>query len=655
MARKEKKYEEPERTREAKRGRVEGLSAIVRITEEVNVEQDHYANIKSINFNGALNVENPSTVDRLWDIKIAFADAEGISLDSNEIVIQELGVKEDDNTDTREFEITGEAQNLLLVKEYVSSMSDADSILNARDIETDLLTLKGEGGDADVEDEEYDVASEGSLESFGISINKVNPITFAIGVYSLFEKPITEVVVTKNIPGEFENVRIGKSSIGRAKQEGDQIIWTIDELAPKRTALLKFTADLLIETKDAVKTGTIDLTYKAASSFTGGLEITETEGMTNNKHYMDLVERDEEPGVWDCNLVFENPSEFKIDLYQVDVSARDEPDSKFVELDEPTPILAAKSQWNSPEFQYESDEYPTFNREINFRIFAEMEADVSSTIAIEDVELVLASIGGKVTLEEPEIVVPTDEENVIALPSYKDNEIPTILKYVNDGSAPLDEVKVTQKGFDDKFRPPQPDEIEVLRDGKPVDVLPENITVTDDSVEVLLPDLRDSPEGMLESDSVIEVKYPVHAVSPPADTEFVTDVVYNGNTYPLGPELEYIPAPEEIPVIKVVHVRRKYRVGKRINPIGAFGQYQIEIIYENLGNMPLKDYILVDKVPDNFKYSGFSLKPEITDEHGSDTLKWEIEELAEGDKLEITYEIKGAGAYNPSDAQLMPA
>ena len=313
------------------------------------------------------------------------------------------------------------------------------------------------------------------------------------------------------------------------------------------------------------------------------------------------------------------------------------------------------AQWNSPEWVYESDEYPLFNREINFKIFAEMEADVSSTIAIEDVELVLASIGGEVTLEEPEIVVPTDEENVIALPSYKDNEIPTILKYVNDGSAPLDEVKLTQKGFDDKFRPPQPDEIEVLIDGKPVDVPPENITVTDDSVEVLLPDLKDSPEGMLEPDSVVEVKYPVHADSPPADTEFVTDVVYNGNTYPLGPELEYIPAPEEIPVIKVVHVRRNYRIGKRIIPIGAFGQYQIEIIYENLGNMPLKDYIIVDKVPDKFKYSAFSIKPEITDEHGSDTLKWEVEELAEGDKLEITYEIKGSGAYNPSDAQLMPA
>ena len=69
--------------------------------------------------------------------------------------------------------------------------------------------------------------------------------------------------------------------------------------------------------------------------------------------------------------------------------------------------------------------------------------------------------------------------------------------------------------------------------------------------------------------------------------------------------------------------------------------------------MPLKDYTIVDKVPDNFKYGEFSLEPEITDEKGSDTLKWLIEELPEGDRLEITYEINGTGEYRPSDAQLL--
>ena len=729
MARKKKKHEEKQKSREitgevvVKDREIEGLSAIVRIAEEVIVEQDHDSNIKSIGFNGKLSVENPSTVDRLWDINITFKDIEGISLESNEIKIQELGITEDDNIDSREFQITGEARNLLLVKEYVNTMPDADDILNLNDIENDLLKLKDEitgvaaekieleeeieeeeeeyeeeieedeeeeeeeidyeswtvaelreycdendieippGAkkaeiielirEAEESEEDYDVAAEYNLESFGISINKTNTVYFAIGMYSFFEREISDVSVIKKIPGEFEKVRVIDVSVGNAEVEGDQINWKISELDPEITALLKFRADILVDTKDAVKTGTIDVSYIGSSSFTGGLEIENFDGLTNNKHYIDIIERDEEPGVWDCNLVFENPSEFKIDLFNIDAYAPEDPDTKFIDLGEVTPKLPAGALWNSPPWQYESDEYPSFRKEINFRVFSEMQADVKGTIAIEDVELVLASITGEVILEEPELAIPTEEENVIVLPSYKDNDIPTTLKYVNDGSAPLNEVKLTQTGFDDKFRPPRPDEVEVFIDGKPIEIDPENIIIDDDSVQVILPDLKDSPTGMLEADSVVEVKYPIHAESPPEDAEFTTDVVYNGNTYPLGTELEYIPVPEEIPVIKVVHVRRKYRLGKKIIPIGELGTYQIVLEYENLGNMPLKDYTIVDKVPDNFKYGEFSLEPEITDEKGSDTLKWLIEELPEGDRLEITYEINGTGEYRPSDAQLL--
>jgi len=533
MARKKKKHEEKQKSREitgevvVKDREIEGLSAIVRIAEEVIVEQDHDSNIKSIGFNGKLSVENPSTVDRLWDINITFKDIEGISLESNEIKIQELGITEDDNIDSREFQITGEARNLLLVKEYVNTMPDADDILNLNDIENDLLKLKDEitgvaaekieleeeieeeeeeyeeeieedeeeeeeeidyeswtvaelreycdendieippGAkkaeiielirEAEESEEDYDVAAEYNLESFGISINKTNTVYFAIGMYSFFEREISDVSVIKKIPGEFEKVRVIDVSVGNAEVEGDQINWKISELDPEITALLKFRADILVDTKDAVKTGTIDVSYIGSSSFTGGLEIENFDGLTNNKHYIDIIERDEEPGVWDCNLVFENPSEFKIDLFNIDAYAPEDPDTKFIDLGEVTPKLPAGALWNSPPWQYESDEYPSFRKEINFRVFSEMQADVKGTIAIEDVELVLASITGEVILEEPELAIPTEEENVIVLPSYKDNDIPTTLKYVNDGSAPLNEVKLTQTGFDDKFRPPKPD------------------------------------------------------------------------------------------------------------------------------------------------------------------------------------------------------
>lgn len=644
-----------------KGGNQEGLSAIVRITEEVKVEQDHDANITSIGFNGSLSVENPSTVDRLWDIGVTFKDVDAINLESNEILIKELGVTEDDNVEAQEFQLSGDINNLLLIKEYINTLPEADNILNRNDIESDLLTLKGKESDVDAgsvevdddDDDEYDASAEYSLESYGISINQLNTVSFVIALHSLFDKPITDVVITKHISDAFENIKILDSSIGKAELESDKLVWSIDELDPENTVIVNFRADITVDSKEAVKTGIIEVSYKAASSFSGGLEIETFDAYTNNKHFVDIIERDEEPGVWDCNLVFENPSEFTIEVFNIDAYPAEDEDSKFIVIDEDSfPILPAGAEWHSDIWQYENDDYPSFRKQIDFRVLAKMMTDVNSSMIIDDVELMLSSITGEVTLEQPEVVgIPLEEDKII-LPSYKENEIPTTLKYVNDGSGPLNDVKLSQKGFDDNFKPPTPDEVQLFVNGKEVPLDPDEVIIDDDSITVDLKDLKDKPQGMLEPDSVIEVKYPIHVDSPPKDVEFVTDVVYNGNTFPLGPELEYIPDPAEIPVILVVHIRRKYRILKDIAGIKSLGNYQITLSYTNLGTFPLHNFALIDKVPDNFEYGEFSAEPEITDEVGSDTLKWEVELLEVDDKIEITYEINGSGEYRPSDAQL---
>ena len=69
--------------------------------------------------------------------------------------------------------------------------------------------------------------------------------------------------------------------------------------------------------------------------------------------------------------------------------------------------------------------------------------------------------------------------------------------------------------------------------------------------------------------------------------------------------------------------------------------------------MPIQNVELIDKVLDNFNYSDFSLEPsKIIDEAEVDILKWAIESVDAGQKLEITYTIEGEGEYNPKDAQM---
>jgi len=59
-----------------KDGNREGLTGLVKIIENIDVELDHDANIESMNFQGKLSVENQSKKDRLWDIDLTLKNIE---------------------------------------------------------------------------------------------------------------------------------------------------------------------------------------------------------------------------------------------------------------------------------------------------------------------------------------------------------------------------------------------------------------------------------------------------------------------------------------------------------------------------------------------------------------------------------------------------
>ncbi len=657
-----------------KDGNREGLLAQVKIIEEVSVEQDHYASLESIGFNGKLNVENPSSKDRLWDIDIKLKNIESTNLKSDEISIRELGVDEDDNVDSREFEITGEAKNLLLIKEFINTLPNADDILNISDIETELLKIRDKTSEdvkitkketysedeeeEEEEDEDYDAgAEEYSLESYGISIDKENTVTFAIAMRSLFEKPLANVKVTKTILNEFDKPRIVDTTIGKADQEGDTIVWTIDRLEPETTALLKFTCTITVNDIDARKTGPIEVEYQAASSFAGGMEIDQFDAYTRNRFYVEKVERDEEPGVWDCKLVFANTSEFILGLFNADVYATDDASTKFVDIDpEEVPRLPAGAEWHSTKWQYESDDFPQFRKKIEFRVVPDFQTIVNGAISIGEVELAIASITGSVVYSLKEEIPEREEEAeeveeapLIIVPTFKEQNVWASLKMANNGSAPLNEVSIVQQFFTDEFQPPNSDEIKLIWNGGEVELDSSAVSTGGNELRIELTDLKDSSTGMLDPEGEIEFQYPIHSINPAVESRFESEIVYVANTFPQSEELEFRPV---VPIIEAVHIRRKFRVGKEVVPISSLGDYQIILYVENISESPLENFVLLDKVPDNFEYGDYSVEPEITDEVGSDTLKWELDPLEEGDKLEITYEIHGKGDYKPSDAQV---
>ncbi|TXT63114.1 MAG: hypothetical protein BAJALOKI3v1_430010 [Promethearchaeota archaeon] len=674
-----------------KDGNRQGLLALVKIIEEVNVEQNHEADIESIKFNGKLNVENPSKNDRIWDIDLKLKNIDSTDLESEEIDIVELGTDDDNSIDSRDFKLTGEVKNQLIVKEYINTLPNADEILNPKDIRNDFERIQAKSTDADsvetlddeeelieefevdLEDEEEDEeeddeifgnggtdVEEYSLESYAIPIDKENRVMFAIAMKSLFKKPIKKVTITKKIPPDFSNISIIDNTLGRAERDGDKIVWTIDSLKPENIEILKFTANVLARTIDSKKTGKIEATYEGTSSFAEGLEVDKFDAYTRNKFYVETIERDEEPEVWDCKLVFENTSDFILHLLNADVYSPEDEDKKLVDVDpKDVPALPSGAKWFSEPWEYESAEIPEFRKKLEFRVMPDFQTIVNGTIAISDVELSVASIKGAVVYslkdefpdkirEEASSGVSTDLE-VINVPTFRKKDVFASLSIHNNGSAPLNKITISQSRFTDEFQPPESDEVKVLWDDDEIDISPDAISVRNDVLEISFEDLRDANTGMFEPDSVLEIQYPIHCVKPTKDARFESDITYRANTYPLSQELEFMP---DVPVIEALHLRRKFRIGKEVIPVGGLGDYKIILTVENIGEMTLESLVLMDKVPDSFEYGDYSMEPEITDEVGEDTLKWTIDTLESGEKLEVSYEISGKGEYHPSEAQL---
>ncbi|MHA1487031.1 MAG: hypothetical protein ACTSSC_07635, partial [Promethearchaeota archaeon] len=551
------------------------------------------------------------------------------------------GTDKDTNAYTEDFVIKEEIKNLLLVQEYVNTLPDADNVLNLRDIETNLLKAKDktskagakvkervapveeeEEEDEEEEEEEEDeeeqqedetledggTASDGfSLQAFGISIDKENTVTFAIAMRNLFAKAIKNVKVVKNIPGDFSNPVVSNTTEGRAEVEGNTIVWNIEKLMPETTVLMKFTCSILVTDITKRKTGTIDVTYEASSSFAEGLDIDKYDAYTRNKFYVDTVERDEEPGVWDCKLVFENPSEFIIQLFNADVYSPEDESVKYVDIDpSDVPFLPAGAQWHSKKWKFESEEYPAFRKKLEFRVMPDFQ-------------------------------------------TYKEKDVIATLKMINNGSAPLNEITIVHQYFNDEYQPPKADEIKVLWDRKEIELDPRSVNLDGNVFKISLKDLRNTSNGLFMPESSLEFQYPIHCINPAQDSKFESEITYFTNTFPVSQELEFKP---EVPVIEALHLRRRFRIGKEVLPIGDLGNYEIILTLENIGTAPLQKIVLMDKVPDSFEYSDFSMKPDITDEVGQDTLKWTIDKLMAEENIEITYKISGTGAYSPSDAQL---
>lgn len=591
----------------------EGKVVPVALKEELKLYLEHDGtpnSDKPAETKGVFMVSNESSKDRLWDIDIKLKDIESTNLEEEDFYIRELPAGEVDET---EYEIEVEGQNVMEVSEFISTLNDPE------------------------------------IESYALVLNADNEIYCSINLKNTSEETISGIELKKMIPEDYDDVDIIGTSLGEADYDTEEdraILWKIDSMEGETEAKLELKLTVTIEDIESkVRSGEIMVSYDAPFSLSG-ISVDKFDAYTNNSFYIIQSELDEKPDVFDCQFVFENKSEFMIQLVNADVYDPEDSDVKYVDIDAgEIPPLPEGAQWLSNRWDYESEEGvdPQFRNKVEFFVVADHQISTTGVLEIADVELAVAGISGEVTY------------NVSRLPSFKISPFSVTMKAENTGGADLNEITLTEN-IEAGYKPPEKDEIVVTLNGNEIEVSDDAIIIEPDdqaediahTVSIKLENLRDTPIEAFRPGDTLVATHPITAWKPAKESYYQSDVGYSANTYPAGKALEVIPENADVE-IEVVHIRKRFIKGKEITALAEAGEYEITLYVENKGEYDLENYEVVDKIPEDFEYYDVTEDPEVESVEGMDILKWTIDSIAPGDRSEIRYKLRGEG--KPSDAQ----
>lgn len=601
-----------------KDGKTDALLVPIVVQESVQSHFDHTGKeVEDRVLSGNFKVKNPSTKDRLWDLEVTLKNIGDTSIDDAKVALQELDEGQEQET---KYTITKkDLPQHLEIKEFISTLNDP------------------------------------AIESYALKLGEDQPIYFKIIAKNISDAQLTNIQINKDINQGFSNLEIVGTSSGEAKKNEDILAWTVQTLEAGAEATLEFRLTAHVDDMSVkVQSGIIKVNYTGSSSLSG-VGIEKFSAYSNNRFFIEFAELEQEPDKFNCQLVFQNSSEFYEKLIDADVYDPEDDSKKYVDID-PTeiPELPAGAEWASIVWQYTTPEpqtEPQFRKKCDFFVMADNQISTMGLITIDQVEMAVASIDGKLAYD------------VTQLPSFRDTTFHVTHKLFNTGAAVLNEASFREI-IPAHFAPPDPKEMKLTlsREGAEdkVDIPRDAMTIEPDdqdetsshTVTLALKDLiADKDIEGFKPDDMFTLWYPIMAVRPDATVVFNPDVLYQANTLPAGKPLEIRITGEAAITIPVMHVRRKYQKGKEIHHGATDGSYEIILFLKNTGQFNLENITVEDMVPENFEYSDMSIEPSIKHVEGEDVLTWKVDALAPDQEWNVTFKINGSGEYKPKDAQ----
>ncbi|MHA1276190.1 MAG: hypothetical protein ACTSQI_00770 [Candidatus Helarchaeota archaeon] len=588
---------------------------LVQMSEEAEFTLNHNAEVKDAEINGKILLKNLSKEDRIWDINLKLDNIKSTTLETDNFHINELNPGQ---TWELDYKIKDVKELPLLFEEHIDTSPEHSELVH---------TL---------------IPHQSTLVEFLFHLENKD------------EHDIIDIKLEKNIPDVFTDLKVLNSIPPNTElnMEDQTIHWKIGKLKPKQKINLKIHGQIIPAQTSSVKAGLTRLSFTKINDFYSDVILEDISSISKNMYYIEKDEQEQFPGQWNCRLIFENRAEFPLLLESAEVYSGNvksgQKTTVFRAINEI--IGASNNQWVSADWSTTSDEIPTFGKIVKFKIIPSISKSFTANVLIEGVELSVLWVDIKKTYSTSEIA------------SYVTTPVTIEIIITNMGAAEISEIKI-EEFIPEDFTPPTIKDFELFLDGKKLDLATQKSALKIESV----PDLEDPSQphqlfldfkdlidtiGAIKTNSELKIRYATTAVNPPPKKVYSFPMSITCNTTAPGPTLQITPDMIDIAEITVSHRRRKLTVGKSVYPGAAPGEYEIEMLFKNRGNIPIEHVVISDLVPANFEIQDSKPEAQIRKIEAETVLEWTFERIEPGQKIEIVYKITGTGEFSTSDAEL---
>ena len=582
---------------------------IIDVTDKEKIVLDGESNQKEILGNGKLIVKNPSKKSRLWNLSCNLKEIVNTSVSSVELNIGALNPGQEF---AKEYEIKNLKEPCLKVIEIFDTDREIPDKVN-----NNFLYLND--------------------NKCILKLTLGNPLSL----------PILDIKLKRELPKLLQDIEIKEPNFGAAslqEENGSRFLtWEIDSLGENQNAELEMLCIVKVKDRNKQSLGALKVTYLINNHRLTMMDP-KIRGLTDSTSGID---RDEgtKPGTWECNVEFNNESEFKVQLEVVNVTQKIKTGVESVVDQTPDIILTPKNSWNY-NFQVEAKNVPELSAKVQFTPLFELVPKVIGEINKESTIYPVLSATIDKTIKPPEV------------DAYANTNMTIDDTIVNNGTSIVESLSVVDEIPVD-FIPPLFNQIKVIMKDLDISTRQEfikkiEIEPNDQNPEtkhLMRIEIINSSKHLVPNSKCI-VSYPLLGKNPKPEVEYKTPVTIEVNSPIAGKN--FVKVPEVMPEIKIKYVKRKLKTLKSIKPGATEGEFNINVQIQNKGSVELENILVIDKIPQGFSLTSVSTdKYELKAQGTESELQVKIVELKANESKSLDYSCSGMGDYPRYEPQVI--